>query len=358
MDWNKAQKLQQMIGRSPRVRLAYLPTPIEKSDRLAKRLGGIELYFKREDRTGIALGGSKGRQCEFRLGPGVKQDADTLITGGSLSPNNLSLQTAAAARMLGWEVYLVFRTSIDQKEIVYQGNRLLEWLMGSHMELYDVELSEQSIIMENLAEQLRSKGRTPYITGLADYYLGATAYANCLLEICKQLKEANLQIDYLVLPSGGTTAAGLYVAASYLDVDFQILAVNSGYYEVPEIPHITIDQITYIANRTAEYLQLDVQLDRSRLACYTFEKKEVTEERVNVMREVASLEGIFLDPIYTGAAMEVLFKYTKEGKLKPGDKVLFMHTGGVASLFSYCEKILRGGTNLERSHHHHLNFNG
>ena len=345
MNWNKAQELQQMIGRCPRVRLAYLPTPIEKSDRLAKQLGGIELYFKREDRTGIALGGSKGRQCEFRLGPGVEQNADTLITGGSLCPNNLSLQTAAAARMLGWEVYLVFRTSVDQKEIIYQGNRLLEWLMGSHMELHDVELSAQPTIMENLAEQLRAEGRTPYVTGLTDYYLGGIAYANCLLEICKQLKEANLEIDYLVLPSAGPTAAGLYLAASYLDVDFQILAVNSGYYEVPEVSHVTIDQITYIAKQTAERLQIDVQLDRSRVDTYTFEKKEVTEERVNVMRKVASLEGILLDPIYTGATMEVLFKYAREGKLKPGDKVLFMHTGGTASLFSYSEKILAAGKN-------------
>jgi len=217
--------------------------------------------------------------------------------------------------------------------------------MGSHMELHDVELSAQPTIMENLAEQLRAEGRTPYVTGLTDYYLGGIAYANCLLEICKQLKEASLEIDYLVLPSAGPTAAGLYVAASYLDVDFQILAVNSGYYEVPEVPHVTIDQITYIANQTAEHLQLGVQLDRSRIDTYTFEKKEVTEERVNVMRKVASLEGILLDPIYTGATMEVLFKYAKEGKLKPGDKVLFMHTGGTASLFSYSEKILTAGNN-------------
>lgn len=340
-------RLKKSLALVPRVQLACLPTPLVKAQKLGRYLGGLYLLVKREDLTGLALGGNKARQCEYRLAPAITQHADAIISGGSLNPNNLTVQTAAAARRLGLPIYLVFRKESSQQPPPLQGNRLLEWLMGAEVSFIDGSLKEQIRMMHTLASSLRAKGKRPFLTGLEDSDLAAIAYVDCFLELQEQLSSIDItEPCTFVLASGGATAAGLYLAASVLQARVHILTVNPGYYPLPDEPKNSETQILKIAHQAAVRLNLDVNFDPIRLEVVTLEGDRPNAARLQAMQVAAQQEGLILDPIYTGAAMEILIHYAREGAFRKDEPLVFFHTGGSASLFGYADWL----TSLSREH--------
>jgi len=339
----KVQELRERIGKLPRVHLAYLPTPLEEAPRLSEALKGPLVYFKRDDLTGLALGGNKTRIFEFFLGHVLKMGADAVVAGAA-AQSNYCRQMAAACSKLGLKAYLVLRKVRGDIDLQPQGNLLVDLLAGANVEIIEVNtLAEQIRIMKEVVEDLRRKGRRPYLARMAnseDTGLDAIAYVNCILEICEQLENMDLEPNYLYVASADTTQAGLVLGAKYLGLDFPIVGINPlDKIWGEDAPPL----IAKIANMAAKILGLDIQVKASEIISYSDYVGrgygQITQEGIKAIKVVAEREGILLDPVYTGKSMSGLIDHIEQGKIKAGEKVIFLHTGGSPALFAYSDEF-------------------
>jgi len=335
------------IEHLPRARLGFYPTPITDAQHLSSSLGGPHIYIKREDLSGLAMGGNKCRKLEFIMGFAKEQGYDAVVSTAS-SQSNFCLQIAAAARKLGMKPGFVLLKGVHTET---QGNLLLQNILDSEVEI--LEFSDMTQLggplvtekMEAAAERLRSKDYKPLIIkhNLPEItaIVGTVGWVNAADELIQQLKGSNLKANYVILANGGGgTQAGLALESKYLKADYKVVGV-SVFNKNEQAEPATIAQ----ANATAEYLGLNVLIDRDDVAVYDEYIGEgygiPTKECVDAIRLVAQTEGIFLDPVYTGKAMAGLIDLVKKGRFKPSDSVVFIHTGGVPALFAYREEIAR-----------------
>ncbi|TET13197.1 pyridoxal-phosphate dependent enzyme, partial [Candidatus Aerophobetes bacterium] len=168
----------------------------------------------------------------------------------------------------------------------------------------------------------------------------AVAYVNCILEMCKQLEDMDLEPDYLYVASADTTQAGLALGAKYLGLGFPIVGINPlDKRLVEDVPFL----VAKIANMAAKILGLDIQVKASEVISYSNYVGrgygQITQKGIEAIKLVAEKEGVFLDPVYTGKAMSGLIDHIREGKIKRGKKVIFLHTGGVPALFAYGDEF-------------------
>ena len=339
----KAEELRECIGNLPRVHLAHLPTPLQIAPRLSEELKGPLLYFKRDDLTGLALGGNKTRIFEFILGHVLKIGADTIVAGAA-AQSNYCRQMAAACGKLGLKTYLVLRKVRGDIDLEVQGNLLIDLLTGADVEIIEAATpAEQIRIMKEVAEKLQDKGHHPYLARMAnsdDLGLDAIAYANCILEICEQLENMDFEPNHLYVASADTTQAGLVLGAKYVGLDFSIVGINPLDMTWGEdAPTAT----ARIANMAARILGLDIQVKASEVISYGdyvgMGYGKTTQEGMEAVRIVAETEGILLDPVYTGKAMSGLIDHIKHGKVNAGETVIFLHTGGFPALFAYSDEF-------------------
>lgn len=332
--------LRARLERLPRVRLAHLPTPLEPLPRLSAALGDVELWVKRDDATGLAMGGNKTRQLEFTLGEALAQGADCIVQGAG-SQSNHCRQTAAAAARLGLECHLVLRRDAHSQDV--QGNLLLDRIFGAKIHWSDTALGpDQEAEKEALAERLRAEGKRPYVIGGGrGKLLGAAAYVLQLCELTEQCEQAQLQPDALYLCAAGATHAGLILGARALGVSYpvQAFAPIRWQYDVPEA-------LARTANELARALDLDVQVSPGEVRHseeYVGPEYGVMTREARVAIElVARTEGLLLDPSYTGKAMAGLIDHVRRGTVRPGARVVFIHTGGTPALFAYAQELLDG----------------
>jgi 1-aminocyclopropane-1-carboxylate deaminase/D-cysteine desulfhydrase-like pyridoxal-dependent ACC family enzyme len=333
--------LQEALNRLPRLRLAQLPTPLQFAPRLSKALGGPAIYFKRDDLTGMPLGGNKTRMFEYVLPRALASGADCVIAGAAIQSNYCRQLTAACAQV-GLEVYLVLRSVRPDVEEIPQGNFLLDLLMGAH--IYIVEnmgWPEQIEKMYEMAEQLRAQGRKPYVAraaNQADIGLDTAAYTNCALELHQQLVEQEIKPDYLYVAAADTTQGGLLLGAKILGESYQIVGINplgQAAFGGPPASEL----IRQTAHKAAAELGLLVEIRPEEIISsndYVGEGYAIpTPAGLAAIRLVASTEGILLDPVYTGKAMAGLIDHIKQGLVKANDTVIFLHTGGYPALFAY-----------------------
>src|SRR5207247_6314678 len=193
------------IEKLPRFRLTQLPTPVEKLTRLSRDLGGPELVIKRDDQTGLALGGNKARKLEFLVGDALAQGADTLVTVGAAQSNHCR-QTAAAAAKAGLKCELILN---GQKPDVPNGNLLLNQLFGARE--HWIDRPQRAAKLRELPEQLRAQGRKPYVIGVGGSNgVGATGYLVAMIELMEQLRVSRQRVDHILFgTSSGGTQAGL-----------------------------------------------------------------------------------------------------------------------------------------------------
>lgn len=335
----KAQKFSKRVKKLPRIHLAHLPTPLEKASRLSETLKGPLIYFKRDDLTGLPLSGNKTRMFEFVLAYALERGADVVVSTGVVQ-SNYCRQLAAACSKLGLDVYLILGKVRGDIDLQPQGNLLLDLLAGANVKIVEGNNSaEQVRIREEITKDLQAKGHHPFLPQKS-IGLHVIAYANCILEMCEQLESIDLKPDYLYVASNGCTQAGLVLGGKYLGVDFPIVGINP--YDKIGGRDASIG-IAEIASKAAKILDLDIQVKPSEVVSYSNYVGrgygQVTEEGIEAIKLVAEKEGVFLDPVYTGKAMSGLIDHIRQGKVKAGEKVIFLHTGGFPSLFAYSNEF-------------------
>lgn len=317
--------------------LGFFPTPLIELSKLSARLDGPKIYMKRDDNTGLALGGNKTRKLEFILGEALAQGADTIITAGAAQSNHCR-QTAAAAASLGLECHLVLGGEEPKHP---QGNLLLDKIFGCHIHWSGNHRKGEDI--PNLVQQLIQQGRKPYVAPYGgSNELGALGFVEAFRELEAQCQNIDLSFTHIIFASSsGGTQAGLMLGSKIFNSACQIVGINIDKGETDKVP---FDQyIVALANRTAELIDADYKFSASDLILnsdYVGEGYGVVGAVENeAIAITAQTEGILLDPVYTGRAMGGLLDMIRTGKLRKTDKVLFWHTGGAPALFAYSNDL-------------------
>jgi len=316
----------------PRISLANLPTTIQKLEKLSEQWGGPEIYVKRDDFTGMALSGNKIRKLEFVIAEARNQGANLLITCGGIQSNHARATAVAAAR-LGMKSYLVLR---GQEGSEADGNLLIDFLVGAKVkyitpEDYSTRVNE---IMSELAENLRKDGYHPYVIPEgASNELGAMGYLAATEETVMQLENLKLSIDYLVCADGsGGTHAGLLLGQKFYHQKYQVLGIN-----VCDDAAYFVDKINQISEKAINRFKLIVDFKKEDIKVidgYVGEGYALNrQQEIDFMKQVAVTEGLILDPVYTGKALFGIKDQIEQGRFKKGEKILFIHTGGLFGLF-------------------------
>lgn len=318
-----------------KVPLAFLPTPIQKMERLSKYLDGPDLYIKRDDQTGLATGGNKARKLEFLVADALANGCDHLVTVGSIQSNHCR-QTAAAAAHHGLGCSLVLSGSEPTDPT---GNVLLDLLLGAH--LYWTNGRSRPELMNEVLAELKAMGRHPYPIPMGgSNVMGATSYVKAMQELVQQQTEQHLNIDFIVLASSsGGTQAGLVLGAEIFGFRGQVLGISV------DLPAEQLQmQIAALSTATATHLGMETTSVADKVAVnddYTADGyAQVGEAEREAIKLVAQREGILLDPVYTGRAMAGLIDLIRWGAFTRGQSVLFWHTGGTAALPAFSPKLL------------------
>lgn len=324
---------------SPRLQLAQLPTPIQRLERFSEALGGPEIYVKRDDMTGVELSGNKVRKLEFVAAEALAKGADTLITCGGPQSNHARATAAVAAR-LGLRCHLVLGGPPEETP---EGNLFLDLLFGSVTSflpgggLLDLEGE-----MERVAEKYQAEGANPYIVPLgASDRIGSLGYVMAAGEIADQCRSESPAFDAIVVPAGSAgTLAGLAAGASLEGLPGTVCGVSVSF--PATWLHEKVERLCDELRKSC-YPSLDPTAHRVRVFDgYIGEGYgRTTPEQLSFIRDVASLEGLLLDPVYTGKALFGLAQEIRKGTFRKGERILFIHTGGVFGLFPFREAFLK-----------------
>jgi D-cysteine desulfhydrase len=330
-----------MIAPPARLELALAPTPILKLDRLSRRLG-VELHVKRDDLTGLLESGNKVRKLEFLVGEALQQGADTLITCGPPDSNGCRAVAAVAAR-LGLRAVLAIR---GERPAASDGNLLLGRLLGAETRYYpalDLERTPEhaDIVMEALAAEVRARGARPYIvpeSGGGE--LGALGYVECAVELSEQIHHGAPRFDTVVITAGsGGSHAGLLMGKQLAGLPGEIVSVP----------------VTAPADRVRAAIVRTVGAAIQRFGFAIEVPKAIhlldgyqgpgaataTDEELGVLVELAREEGLLLDPVYTAKGFRGLVETLARDPKALGQRVCFIHTGGLFSLFPFRDRLSR-----------------
>ena len=326
------------LEKLPRFTLAQLPTPIHALPALAKLLGGPNLLVKRDDQTGLAMGGNKTRKLEFLVADALAKGADTLITAGAGQSNHCR-QTAAAAAVAGLKCELILNGT---KPDLPAGNALLDTLLGATA--HWIERPHRAATLRELPEQLRAQGRRPYVIPVGGSNgVGATGYVIAMFELMEQMRSKNLRVDHIVFgTSSGGTQAGMALGAKLAGFTGQVHGLSIDR-DDPETPPFE-QELADIANECAAWIGADIRLKPAELnVIYGYRGGgygvvgDVEREAIHLM---ARNEGILLDPVYAGRAFGGLVDQISTGRFRRNETVLFWHTGGAPALFAYAKDLL------------------
>ena len=330
------------IDRKRRVRLVHAPTPLEPLKGLTKLLGGPEIWIKRDDCTGLALGGNKARKLEFLLAEARGAGADTIVTIGAAQSNHVRM-TAAAARALGLgSVSLLFPGGSAGA----QGNLLLDRIFGTEIVELPFSFGESSRAKiqaeaDKVCERLTGEGRHPYfIPAGGATPLGALGYFRATEELTLQARREGCRPDAIVVPYGtGGTLAGVLLGIDALRLDWTAWGISvapEGAWE-----QSGVSPLKQIAREAASLLGLEFRLQEDRyriLFDYVGPAYGIlTPACSEAILTVARADGILLDPVYTGKAMAGLIDLVRTGRFVKGQTVVFLHTGGTPALFAHPE---------------------
>lgn len=322
----------------PRVQLGHFPTPLEFLPNLTRHLGGPKIFIKRDDCTGLATGGNKTRKLEFLVAQALEQGADTLITQGAVQSNH-ARQTAAAAARVGMQAKILLEERVQNADDDYDhsGNVMLDHLLGGEVVARLPSGTDMQKAMEDLADELRAAGRKPYvIPGGGSTPVGALGYVSCAHEMLHQAYTMGLRIDHVVHATGSTgTQAGLVVGLRGSNSGVPVYGVSV---RLPQ--QRQEENVWKLVQATADYMGLPASsVTREDVVAnsdYVGDGYGVpTESMVEAVRMLAQLEGILLDPVYSGKGMAGLIALIRSGYFKPEENIVFIHTGGAVGLYGY-----------------------
>ena len=331
-------QLRQAASELPRVPLAHLPTPLEEAGRFAARLKGPRVFLKRDDCTGICMGGNKTRHNEFLFGEALKQNADCLVWGAGVQSNNCR-QTAAACCKLGLDCYLYLTRATHNDDI--QGNLLLDHLMGAKVTIIDTPMGpELDDLLLAKAKELRAAGRRPFVWDrITGRPIAAVSYALCLAELLDQARALGVEPTHVYAAAAGATGAGLAIGKAILGWPGKVRLLCPIRW-----PWDTPSDIAEIANQTAALLGLPHRVSAADIDIRTdylgSRYGVVTDGGREAMDLLARTEGVLLDPIYTAKAMAGLIDDVRQARLGSADQVVFIHTGGTPAIFAYRNELM------------------
>jgi len=325
-------------------RRRYTPgaTAIEAMPHLTKALGGAELYIKRDDQLGLTGGGNKTRKLEFLVADALAQGADTLITVGAVQSNHCRLTLAAAVRE-GLKCRLVLEQRVPNSyDRTASGNNFLFDLLGVEA-VTVVKLGDDlQAAMEQVAAELEAEGRKGYIIpGGGSNPLGALGYVACAEEILAQSFASGVAFDRIVVASGSAgTHSGIVAGLIGNSAGIPVTGIN-----VRRPRAEQEGNVHKLAVAVAQLAGVVPEITRDAIECrdewvgpgYSLP----TAEMVEAVRMFASLEGVLLDPVYTGKAAAGLIALVRSGEIARGERVLFVHTGGSPALYAY-QPVLTG----------------
>jgi len=324
------------LAKFPRLRITHSPTPLEPMKRLSEALGGPNLWIKRDDCTGLASGGNKTRKLEYLMAEALQQGADTVITQGATQSNH-ARQTVAIAAKLGLQSHIILedRTGYTFDDYKHSGNVFLDHLYGASVSEVPLD-TDMNKAMADLAGELRAKGRKPYvIPGGGSNPVGALGYVTCALELMDQTNNMGLAVDHLVHATGSAgTQAGLVVGMYGARSQIPVLGIGVRAAKAPQE-----ERVFGLARETAELLGVPGSVLREDVIAncdYVGPGYGLpTPGMIEAVTMLARLEGILLDPVYSGKGMAGLIDLCRRGHFKKGQNVVFLHTGGSVALYGY-----------------------
>ncbi|MCF1437853.1 MAG: D-cysteine desulfhydrase family protein [Candidatus Thiodiazotropha taylori] len=318
-----------------KVNLGLFPTPITKLSRLSALLDGPQIFMKRDDLSGLALGGNKTRKLEYLFHDAITKGCDTVVTAGAAQSNHCR-QTAAAAALLHKGCHLVLGGEPHDR---VNGNLLLDKLFGSRLHWCGAHRKGENI--PEIVENLKREGSQPYVIPYGgSNEIGAYGFVHAMAELEMQLDTSAITHIVFASSSGGTHA-GMMLGRVLLHKAYRLIGINIDKGENDAIPFD--DFIIDLANRTSRSINSDHRFTTQDLILngdYVGEGYGVIGE---LEREAITLtaenEAILLDPVYTGRAMGGLIDMIRGGEFSKADRVLFWHTGGTPALFAYADAL-------------------
>lgn len=313
----------------PRIELARLPTPLEPLDRLSADIGGPRIWIKRDDLTDTAASGNKLRKLEFTVAQALVEQADLLITCGGVQSNHCR-STAIVASRLGLKCHLILRGS-EPDEV--DGNLLLDHLVGAGVSFVSNETYQN---MDACIAEVKRQypGSSAYFipVGASDE-TGLWGYIECCAELRKDFAEHDISPGYIISATGsGGTQGGLIIGAKLHNLSAHIVAFN------------VCDDEAYFQNKISEDFGLwenryQAGLDTKELSINVIDGyvgpgyAKATPAIFDTIKQVARMEGIILDPVYTGKAFHAMLQEVSKGRFADANDIVFIHTGGIFGNF-------------------------
>lgn len=332
-----AADLRARIAALPRVKLGFLPTPIQHCPNLSKDLS-VDLWVKRDDLTGPAFGGNKVRNLEWRMAEAVASGADILVFGVEATSNS-ARQTTAAANMLGLPLVLVLRGKPESEP---QGNLLCDLVLGAEVRLLDLPTYQDlTTAVQQVVDELRAKGRRPFSLNHGTMFHRAAALATVenFIEIIELLEPHGRRPDFIYVSSGGKGLAGLMLAKKALGLPVRVVGIASTANENPW------KYASTVATETAALLGLPITVAPEEIEA-TWDYIGLgygipTPECLDAILTFARREGILLDPVYTGKAAAGMVDHVRKRLVPAEATVVFIHTGGQPAVFAQSRTLMQ-----------------
>jgi len=329
-----------VLEKFPRVKLGHLPTPLEHLPNLSAHLGGPQIWVKRDDCTGLAMGGNKTRKLEFSMAAALAEGADTIVTVGAVQSNHVR-QTAAAACKLGLacEVVLEHSVAVPGDAYANSGNILLDRLFGASLRDYPAG-ADLNAALDEVADEVRAAGGKPYLIPVgASNAVGALGYVNAALELLQQAAAHRLTIDHVVTATGSAgTQAGLIVGLRAMQSHVPVLGIG-----VSAPQQVQEEKVYALACETAEYIGQPGIVGRDDIVAncdYVGPGYGVPTAAMNeAVLLLARMEGLLFDPVYSGKALAGMLDLLHKGEFRQAANIVFLHTGGTAALFAYVDRL-------------------
>ncbi|MFW9921346.1 MAG: 1-aminocyclopropane-1-carboxylate deaminase/D-cysteine desulfhydrase [Candidatus Thorarchaeota archaeon] len=326
-----------MFDDLPRERFSFLPTPLHRLNNLGDSLGIKDLWIKRDDLTGISVGGNKTRKLEFVFGDAKVQGADTIVTVGGVQSNHCR-QTAAAAAITGLRCILLLA---GYEPEISTGNLLLDKLYGAEIKYFpDANVLEMNEHIDSIMETLQDFGLTPYAIPVgAAMPVGTIGYANAMFELKEQMETTGFKPEKIVVAAGtGSTLAGMILGAHAAELDVDIIGVS------------VISKAKVVEERIRDLIERTIEAYPNHFDSFTpvfsiddqflGEGYGIISDGVRSAIEMfAKMDSILLDPVYTAKAGLSLMQLALSGAIDSRTKTLFWHTGGIPELFTHAEEF-------------------
>ena len=331
------------IHQPQKLSLAQLPTPLQPLDRLSERLGGPRIWLKRDDLTGSATSGNKIRKLEFIFAHALNNGCDAVITCGGIQSNHCRT-TALLAAQLGLRCILVLR---GEKPDTLQGNTILDALAGAELKFIPQKEYQKNYkqILHSEKQQLEQEGFKPWIIPIgASDGIGIWGYINAAEELKQDFARLNIQPSHILHATGsGGTQAGLTLGVYLHNMQSQVVGINvcddEAYFQTKVKEDISDWQQRNDYPLNMKDLNIQV-IDGYVGAGYAQADQAVFQ----TISELAQLEGVVLDPVYSGKAFNGLINEIKQDRFghssdKNSSDIVFVHTGGIFGLYAYQQQL-------------------